>query len=126
MKKFLLPIGAGVVVFGVATAFAATLTVNTKTLGAGNATVGSCNSSASVSYNTTAGSSNNFIVTTAPVTSAAGCANMSYQVSLYDGSGATLGSVSGTLSGTGTASPDFTSSAIDAASVEGVAVVITG
>lgn len=126
MKRFLLPLGAGVVVFGVVTAFAATLTVNSTTLGAGNATVASCNSSASVSYNTTAGSSNNFIVTTAPITTAAGCASMSYKVSLYDGSGASLGSVSGTLSGTGAASPDFTSDAIDAANVENVAVVITG
>lgn len=126
MKKFLLPLGAGVVVFGVATAFAATLTVNSKSLGAGSASVTSCNSSANVSYNTTAGSSNNFIVTTAPVTSAASCANMSFQVSLYDGSGATLGSVTGTLSATGTAAPDFTSDAIDASSVQNVAVVITG
>src|SRR3954468_23421111 len=52
MKKYALPIGAGVVVFGVVTAFAASLTVNSDSLAAGNATVAACQDHAHVAYAT--------------------------------------------------------------------------
>ena len=117
----------GVVVFGAVTAFAATLTVNSKSLGAGNATVASCNSSASVTYNTSYSASlPGYKVTTAPVTSAVACATMSYKVTLTGAANASLGEVTGTLDASGNASPDFTASNIAASGVTGISVVITG
>jgi hypothetical protein len=131
VKKYLIPIVAGVVVFGSVTAFAASLTITNSSLGAGNATVASCNSSATVTYNTvTTTNVNTHKVTTAPVTSGVGCAGMAYKVSLLGASNAVLGEVAGTLSSVsgseGTATPDFTADNIAAVSVVGVAVVITG
>lgn len=130
MKKLLLPLGAGVVVFGSVTAFAATLAVNGTSLGSGNANVTSCNSAAAVSYGTTpTTNANTYDVSTATVTTSgtgAGCANMAFRVTLLGAGGASLGEKTGTLDGTGAGSVDFTSSAIAATDVNGVAVVVTG
>jgi hypothetical protein len=124
--RYLAPAVVGVVVFGAVTAFAASLTVNTKSLGAGNATVDTCNASASVSYNT-ALSSGVYQVTTAPVTTATTCKGMSYRVDLTGASNVNLGEITGTLDATtGAALPDFTSANISASAVTGVSVVITG
>ena len=123
MKKYLLPLGAGVVVFGVATAFAASLSVNSTSLGAGNATVASCNSNAAVTYAPTGAN-----VGTATVTfsgTGAGCDTMTAKVTLT-GTGAlatTPASGTGVVSG-GVATVDFSN--VSAALVTGVAVVITG
>jgi hypothetical protein len=126
-KRFLIPAVAGVVTFGAVTAFAATLTVGSKSLGSGNATVATCNASAQVSYNTAYASTiPGYKVTTAPVTTAVGCATMSYKVTLTGASSASLGEITGTLDASGAASPDFTSSNIAASSVTGVSVAITG
>ena len=127
MKKFLIPVAVGVVVFGSVTAFAASMTVSGTSLGAGNATVAACNSAANVIYNAApTTNAKTYDVTTAPVTSAASCAAMSYRVTLLGASNVSLGEVSGTLTGTGTASPDFTSQTVPAVDVVGVAVVISG
>jgi len=127
LKRVLILGIVGVVVFGAVFAFAAALTVNSKSLAAGSTTVAACNASASVSYNTAYLSSlPGYQVTTAPVTSAAACLNMPYTVTLTGAANASLGSVTGTLNATGTASPDFTSSNVNAASVTGVSVVISG
>src|SRR4051812_5198950 len=80
-KRFLVPAVVGVVTFGAVTAFAATLTVNSKSLAAGSAGVSTCNANAAVTYNTAYSASLiGYQVTTAPVTTAAGCANLSYKV----------------------------------------------
>ena len=124
--RYLAPAAVGVVVFGAVTAFAASLTVTNNSLGAGNATVDTCNSSATVSYNT-ALSGGVYKVTTAPVTTAASCAGKSYKVTLTDSAGASLGEVTGTLDATtGAALPDFTSAGVAATAVRGVSVVVTG
>ena len=130
MKKYLLPLGAGVVVFGTATAFAATLSVNGTSLGAGNATVASCNSAAAVSYGTTpTTNTKTYDVTTASVTTSgtgAGCANMAFRVTLLGAGNASLGEKTGALDSSGAGSVDFTSLGIAAADVSGVAFVVTG
>lgn len=130
MKKYLLPVGAGVAVFGSVTAFAATLTVNSSGLGAGNATVASCNSAAAVTYATTpTTNTKTYDVTTASVTTSgtgAGCANMAFRVTLLGASNASLGEKTGTFDGTGAGSVDFTSLAVPASDVAGVAVIVTG
>jgi hypothetical protein len=127
MKRVIIAGLLGVIGFGAVYGFAASLTVNSKTLGAGSAAVAACNASASVSYNTSyAASIPGAKVTTAPVTSATGCGSMAYKVTLTGTAGASLGEVSGTLDSNGDATPDFTSANVNAASVTGVSVVITG
>jgi hypothetical protein len=126
-KRFLVPVVAGVVTFGAVTAFAATLTVTSKSLGSGNATVAGCNATAAVTYNTTYSASlPGYKVSTAPVTTAIGCATMSYKVTLTGTSNTSLGEVTGTLDAAGAASPDFSSANVAASAVTGVSVVITG
>src|SRR3954468_426057 len=89
LARFALPAVVGIVVFGSVTAFAASLSVTSKTLGSGNATVASCNATVSVSYNTAYASTiPGYKVTTAPVTSAVGCATMAYKVTLTGASNA--------------------------------------
>jgi hypothetical protein len=127
LARFAIPAVVGVVVFGSVTAFAASLSVTSKTLGSGNATVASCNATVSVSYNTTYASTiPGYKVTTAPVTSAVGCATMAYKVTLTGASSVSLAEITGTLDAAGAASPDFTASNISAALVTGVSVTITG
>jgi uncharacterized membrane protein YesL len=125
MKRYLMPLLAGVIVFGAVTAFAASLTVSSKSLGSGNATVSSCNSTAAVSY-TTSFVSGNYQVATLPVTSAAGCASMAYKVTIT-GTGVlatTPVEVTGTLDAAGAASPSVPAGVL-AADVNVVSVVIT-
>jgi hypothetical protein len=130
VKKYLLPVGAGIVVFGSVTAFAATLTVNSSSLGSGNATVASCNSAAAVTYNTTpTANTKTYDVSSAAVTTSgtgAGCANMAFKVTLLGASNTSLGEKTGTLDGTGAGSVDFSTLTVPASDVIGVAVVVTG
>lgn len=127
VKRFLLPAVGGVVVFGVVTGYAASLTLNTKSVGAGNATVASCNASASISYNTSYSSTlPGYKVGTAPFTTAAGCASMAFRVTLSGAANASLGEITGTTDASGNGTPDFSASNIAASSVTGVSVVISG
>jgi hypothetical protein len=126
-KKYLLPIVVGVVVFGGVTAFAASLTVNSSSLGAGNATVASCTDNAKVTYATTGSTVTTATVKTfdalgAPTTS---CNGFSADVTLTSTSGTvTLGEVTGPITNATTV---FTLPAgIDAHDVTGVSVTITG
>jgi hypothetical protein len=127
MKRYLVPIVAGVTVFGAVTAFAATLNVSTQSLGSGNASVASCNTSAAVTY-TTAYSATvpGYKVATAPITTAVACATKAYKVTLTGASNASLAELTGALDAAGAAAPDFSSSNISAALVTGVSVVISG
>ena len=135
MKRYALPIGAGVVVFGVVTAFAASLTVNTKSLGSGNATVASCNNAASASYTstlaTTGANKGKYVVTGGSLvtdgSSPSACKGLSYKVTLLDTGNVSLGEATGTLADpTGDATLDFSTSSPLASAVTGIAVVITG
>ena len=127
MKRILIAGVVGAVVFGSVYAFAATLTVNSKTLGAGNGIVAACNASANVSYNTAYSAAlPGYRVTTAPVTSAATCATMAYRMTLTGAANASLGEITGTLDATGAASPDFTAANVAASNVLGVQLVISG
>jgi hypothetical protein len=127
VKRVAMVLVSGVAIFGAVYGFAASLTVNSKSLGAGAGTVTSCNAAAAVSYNTAYSATiPGYKVSTAPVTSAAACANMGYRVTLSGAANASLGEVTGTLDATGAASPDFTAANVNAASVTGAAVVISG
>src|SRR4051812_44015047 len=93
-KRFLIPAVVRVVTVGPVLAFAAPLSVSSKSLGAGNATVATCNATAQVSYTTSYSATlPGYIVATAPITSSAGCLNMTYRVSLTGASNALLGEV---------------------------------
>ena len=131
MRKFILPVGAGVVVFGVVTAFAATLTVNSDGLAAGNGTVDACNTSADVTYDTAlatgATNTGKYVVTDVAVTSVAACSGKSYKITLLDANDAAVGSqFTGTLDADGAGGATITDDSVLAHDVEGVAVVVTG
>jgi hypothetical protein len=127
VARFAIPVVVGVVVFGGVTAFAATLSVSSKSLGSGNATVASCNAAATVSYTTAYASAlPGYKVATTPVTTAVGCATMAYKVTLTGSGNTSLGEQTGVLDASGNASPDFSASSIAAANVTGVSVVVTG
>lgn len=127
MKRYAVPVLAGVVVFGAVSAFAATLGVSSTTLGSGDSAVASCNASAAVSYTSDWDALlQAYEVSTAPITSAVGCAGKSYKVTLTDSTGASLAEITGTLDGTGAHAPDFSAADVLAADVTGVAVLVTG
>ncbi|MDP8909813.1 MAG: hypothetical protein M3N47_12035 [Chloroflexota bacterium] len=130
MKRYLVPVVAGVTVFGAATAFAASLTVNSTSLGSGNATVASCNASATVAYAPSGPvysvTPYGYKVAVVPITSAVACATRSYKVTLTGTGNASLAERSGTLDSSGNANPDFTSENIEASAVTGASIVITG
>lgn len=128
MKRYWVPVVAGVAVFGAATAFAASLTVNSQSLGSGNGTVASCNASATVAYSGTTYSVTpyGYKVATVPVTSAAGCATRTFKITLTGAANASLAEKTGTLDASGNATPDFTADDVLAANVTGVSLVITG
>jgi len=128
VKKYLLPLGAGVVVFGVATAFAASLGVSSSSLGAGNATVSSCTANAKVSYAVSGGTVSTATVKTYAsngTTLTTTCDTMSAEVTLTDTNGAVLAAETGTV-GTSTASVDFSADNVDPSAVTNVSVVLTG
>lgn len=127
LVRFAVPVLAGVAIFGATTAFAASLNVGSTGLGAGNATVASCNTSAAITYNTAYSATQpGYKVTTAPITSAATCNGKAFKATLTGASNASLGEVTGTLDATGAFSADFSASNINAASVTGASVVISG
>ena len=127
MKRIIVAAVLVLAVFGAVFAFAASLTVNSKSLAAGSGAVAACNTTAAVSYNTVYSATiPGYKVSTAPVTSAVACATMAYRVTLTGAGNTSLGEVNGTLDATGAASPDFTSANVNAASVVGVTVVISG
>ena len=127
MKKYLLPLGAGVVVFGVATAFAASLGVSSTSLGAGNTVVATCTDHVKVSYATSGGVVSDVTVKTYDASNVLSttCDTKSGEVTLTDVNGASLGSVTASIS-TSTGTFNFTSANVDPAAVEGVSVTITG
>ena len=124
MKKYLLPLGAGVVVFGVATAFAASLGVSTTSLGAGSATVSSCNDNAAVTYTTTGANVHEAVVTFSGGTAGA-CNGLTAQVT-FTGSGVVLPKSETAAVASNIATVDFTADSVPAHDVTNVAVVITG
>ena len=132
MKKFLVPVGVGVVVFGSVTAFAATLNVSSSSLGAGNTNVDPCNATANVSYTSAFDTTSHvYELATTTVTTVAGtpsvCSGKAYKITFMDTNNAQVGAeVTGTISADGTHTATVTSQHIAAGSVAKLAVVITG
>ncbi len=126
-KRVGVAIIAGITVFGAATAFASSLSVSSKSVVAGAGAVNACNTTASVSYNTTYSAGlPGYVVTTVPVTTAATCGGMSYKVTLMNAANAPLAEKIGSLDSSGNATADFTASSVSVALINGVAVIVTG
>jgi hypothetical protein len=129
MKRALGAIAAGVVAFSGIYALAASLNVTSNTLGAGTAVVASCQAATlNATYAPLAYSSTVPGYTAATVTVnglAATCYSLPYRVTLYGAGSVSLGEATGTTPSSGTSfAAAFT--AVNAASVTGVAVVIGG
>jgi hypothetical protein len=126
MKRSLLALLAGVVVFGAVLGLAASLNLTTDTLGAGNATVAACQATPlNTSYTTTyVAGQPGYQVTTVTVSGvAATCQNKAYKLTLSGAANASLGEQTGTTPATTTFTGAFT---VNAASVTGVSLVISG
>jgi hypothetical protein len=122
-------------VFETVYGFAASLSVNSTSLGAGTSSVAACQSgtltaSYAVTYDGTIPAYKVGVVTVSGLDTSAGrCAAKSYRVTLSGpgASNASLAEITGTTPGSGTTfSPDFSSSNVNAASVTGIHVVISG
>jgi hypothetical protein len=124
-KRILIAMVAGIAVFGAAMAFAASLTLGSDNLAAGDATVTTCDASVNATYNVTF-TGGVYTVSNVTVSNiAAGCAGQKV--------GVTLTNLAGTVVGDGSAVADASGAVVvaiteapSAASVTGVhAVVIT-
>jgi hypothetical protein len=128
MKRFLIALGLGAVVFGGIFGLAAGLNVSSTTLGAGNATVASCQTSGTIgttyapAYSSTIPGYDAVSVTLSGIH--ANCNGKSYKVTLTGAADAALGTeATGTVSGT---SANLTFTGVEAAEVTGVHVTIYG
>lgn len=135
MKRLLLALGIAAVVFGGVYGLAASLNVNTQTLGAGNSAVAACQATTlTVSYATAYDSTipgyemSTITVNGLDTTSGTNCASKAYKMTLTGASNASLTEITGTTpaSGTSFASSSLTASNILAANVTGIHVTITG
>jgi hypothetical protein len=134
MKRTLITIFAGVLVFATVYGFAASLTVNSDSLGAGTSAVAACQSTAvNTTYGPTYASSiPGYEATTVTITgldeTGPKCGGKAIRVTLTGpgASNASLGEQTATLpTGAGTTQA-FTFTGVSAASVTGVHVVISG
>jgi hypothetical protein len=135
MKRLLVALLVGAVVFSAVYGFAASLSVGSSSLGAGTSAVAACQSgtltaSYAVTYDSSIPAYKVGVVTVSGLDTSSGhCATKSYKVTLTGpgASNASLAEVTGTTPSSGTTfSPDFTTSNVNAASVTGIHVVISG
>lgn len=129
MKRILIALLVAGAVFGAVFGLAASLTVNTDTLGAGSSTVAACQATPlTVTYATSYVAGSSYRVGVVTVTGmAAGCFTKPYRITLAGTANASLGEVTGTTPGSGTSfTADFSAANINAANVLGVHLVISG
>ena len=116
------------IVFAGVYGFAASLSLSSSGLGAGNAVVSACGTGTTVSYSTTYSASiPGYSVSQVNLASIpAGCLSKAYKIQLTGASGVAVGSeMSGTLPASGTTATIATSGSVDASQVTGVSVVIS-
>jgi len=134
MKRYLIALLVGGTVFAGVYAAAASLSVGSNTLGAGNTAVAACQSGTltaayATSYAAALPGYKVDVVTVNGLDTVSGtnCASKSYRITLTGASDALLAELTGTTPASGTSfTGDFSSSNIKAADVLGVHVVITG
>jgi hypothetical protein len=129
-KKTLFALLLALTIFGAVYGFAATLSVGTNQLSAGNATVASCQASGtptgtySVAYDSTLGAYKVSGVTVTGIDT--GCGTKAVSVTLTGTGGSNLGTITGTAPVGGGSLALTPGSTISAASVTGVSVAING
>lgn len=129
MKRVLIAVLAGTMTFGAVYGLAASLNLTTESLGAVNNTVAACqagalNATYTSSYSTTVPG---YAVGTVTVTGLAStCYSKAYKITLSGSGNASLGEATGTTPASGTTFAATFSPAVNAASITGIAVVISG
>jgi hypothetical protein len=129
VKRILLILAAGLIAFGSMYGLAASLNLTSDSLGAGTATVAACQSATlNATYSTTySATAPGYTVGTVTVTGLAStCYGMPYKITLSGAAGASLGEATGTTPNSGTSFAATFSPAVNAASVTGVNLVISG
>ena len=129
MKRVLITTLAGVLTFGAVYGFAASLNLTTESLGAVDTTVAACQAGALTATYTSSYSSTvpGYAVGTVTVTGLAStCYSKAYRITLSGSGNASLGEATGTTPASGTSFASTFSPAVNAASVTGIAVVISG
>lgn len=129
MKRVLIAVLAGTMTFGAVYGLAASLNLTTESLGAVNNTVAACqagalNATYTSSYSTTVPG---YAVGTVTVTGLAStCYSKAYKITLSGSGNASLGEATGTTPASGTTFAATFSPAVNAVSITGIAVVISG
>lgn len=129
MKRILLALVAGLFTFSAVVGLAASLNLTSDSLGAGTTTVAACQSGTlNATYATSySASAPGYTVGTVTVTGlAATCYSMPYKLTLSGSGGASLGEVTGTTPASGTSFSATFTPAVNAASVTGIGLVISG
>jgi hypothetical protein len=120
---------AGLLTFGAVYGFAASLNLTTDSLGAANTTVAACQAGQLTATYTSSYSATvpGYAVGTVTVTGLAStCYSKAYKITLSGAGNVSLGEATGTTPGTGTSFAATFSPALNAASVTGIGVVISG
>ena len=134
MRRVVVAVLVGAVVFVTVYGFAASLGVSSKSLGAGNSAVAACQAgtltaSYAVSYDSTLPGYKVGVatVTGLDTTSPTNCASKAFRITLTNSSNTSLAEVTGTTPASGTSfTADFSSSGVLASNVTGVHLVIAG
>lgn len=129
MKRGLIATLAAVLTFGAVYGLAASLSVNTDSLGAGDTSVAACQAGTLTATYTTSYSASTpgYTVGTVTVTGLAStCYSKAYRITLSGSGNASLGEATGTTPSSGSSFAATFSPAVNAASVTGVAVVVSG
>jgi hypothetical protein len=129
LKRALVIALAGVLTFGVVYGFAASLNLTTESLGAADTTVAACQAGALTATYTSSYSAAvpGYAVGTVTVTGLAStCYSKGYKITLSGSGNASLGEATGTTPSSGTSFAATFSPAINAVSITGIGVVISG
>jgi hypothetical protein len=129
MKRALTILAAGVLTFGTVYGFAASLNLNTASLGAAQTSVAACQSAAlTATYSSSySASAPGYTVGTVTVTGlASSCYGMAYKITLSGTGDASLGEATGTTPSSGSSFSATFSPAVSAGAVTGISVVISG
>ena len=129
MKRVLFVLVAGAMTFGTIYGFAASLNLNTDSLGAARTVVAACQAGAmTASYTSTySAAAPGYTVGTVTVTGlTSACYSKAFKVTLATTGNASLGEATGTTPASGTSFSATFSPAVNAASVTNFAVVISG
>ena len=129
LKRALVIALAGVLTFGAVYGFAASLNLTTDSLGAADTAVAACQAGQLTATYTSSYSATvpGYAVGTVTVTGLAStCYSKAYKITLSGAGNVSLGEATGTTPGTGTSFAATFSPALNAASVTGIGVVISG